>query len=101
MSSPYPSNMKCPNCGRPNVYYIWQSKQYVAKCYNCGQYITADEMRSEFAKATTPQTNADRIRSMTDEELAEFVWNVESSGKFYGPRGRKLWLDWLKQEASE
>ena len=64
------------------------------KCPNCDCVIHVDE-------TPKPQTHADRIRSMTDEELAEFVWNVESSGKFYGPRGRKLWLDWLKQEASE
>ena len=96
MSSPYPSNMKCPNCGRPNVYYIWQSKQYVAKCYNCGQYITADEMRSEFAKATTPQTNADRIRSMTDEELANILNFMFVAYDFRNPADI---LEWLRQEA--
>ena len=47
------------------------------------------------------QTNADRIRSMTDEELAEWVWGAESAGRAYGPRGKKAWLDWLKQECEE
>ena len=58
------------------------------------------------------QTNADRIRSMTDEELAEFINDV-----FYtlavkpgmcdvcdndGVNNcRECWLDWLKQEVSE
>lgn len=43
-------------------------------------------------------TNADRIRAMTDEELADWVWGVETAGRAYGPRGKKAWLDWLKQE---
>ena len=47
------------------------------------------------------QTNADRIRSMTDEELAEWVWSAECAGRAYGPRGKQAWLDWLKQEASD
>lgn len=45
------------------------------------------------------QTHADRIRSMTDEELAIWVWNAESAGRAYGPRWKKAWLDWLQQEA--
>ena len=48
-----------------------------------------------------PQTNADRIRSMSDEKLAEWVWGAETAGRAYGPRGKKAWLDWLKQEVSE
>lgn len=48
-----------------------------------------------------PITNADLIRAMTDEELAEWAWGVETAGRAYGPRGKKAWLDWLKQEASE
>ena len=53
---------------------------------------------------TVEPTNADRIRSMTDEEMAELL--VSTDGDF--PPNcedvpvRKLeayWLDWLKQEA--
>ena len=55
------------------------------------------------------RTNADRIRAMTDEELAEFLWsignnpatgNVYLNGKliFFDGDGNG-WLDWLKQEA--
>ena len=53
------------------------------------------------------KTNADRIRSMTDEELAVYIARRTISlpdgitcdgyvplDKFY-----QLWLDWLKQEA--
>ena len=46
-----------------------------------------------------PQTNADRIRAMTDEEMADFLIGVAQRGGV--PCGEKLlrWLDWLKQEA--
>lgn len=52
-------------------------------------------------------TNADKIRAMSDEELAEFVSGVEAeairrAGLFITTgdikRGKDGWLDWLKQE---
>ena len=59
-------------------------------------------------------TNADRIRSMTDEELAKWMSANATNyacHKFseigviekYGDNGliSKLWLDWLKQEGGE
>lgn len=56
------------------------------------------------------KTNADRIRAMTDEELADFLWSIGSNpvtGNYY-LNGKLLffcgngngWLDWLKQEVS-
>ena len=53
------------------------------------------------------QTNADRIRAMTDEELAETLclagcnkcdWN-QICGKSNERDCENDWLDWLKQEA--
>ena len=47
-----------------------------------------------------PQTNADRIRSMTDEELAEFISDkARNFGEEY--EGYMSALDWLKEEASD
>ena len=55
-----------------------------------------------------PQTNADRIRSMTDEEMAEFFRNTtfcDSCFIFKNECGtekyscKQRWIDWLKQEA--
>ena len=54
------------------------------------------------------QSNADRIRSMTDEELAEmfiriqydvahYVSNANANLQF--PSSPGLWLNWLKKEA--
>lgn len=46
------------------------------------------------------QTNADRIRSMTDEELAEFIsGKARTFGEEY--EGYMSALDWLKEEADE
>ena len=48
------------------------------------------------------QTNADRIRSMTDEELAKKMSGLESfaltCGGGWPP---EKWLDWLRKEANE
>ena len=47
---------------------------------------------------TKPKTNADRIRAMSDEELA--VWMAECNA--YGERAdASQWLPWLKQPAEE
>lgn len=59
---------------------------------------------------TAPWTNADAIRDMTDEELAEFITGVEAeairrAGLFITvgdiQRGKESWLDWLQQPATE
>lgn len=55
------------------------------------------------------KSNADRIRTMTDEELADKFEEVQlQTVKAYGNdhlllKGelRKYWLDWLRQEAEE
>ena len=43
-------------------------------------------------------TNADKIRAMTDEELAEYLHGLEW-GRF--PLTKSRWLDWLKQEVAD
>ena len=46
-------------------------------------------------KTNMPQTNADRIRSMTDEELAECLYEIGYNG-WSAPEGT---LEWLQQPA--
>lgn len=57
-----------------------------------------------------PQTNADRIRSMSDEELADFLWSIgQNPGGWNYINGKPIfhtgkgngWLDWLRQEAKK
>ena len=44
-----------------------------------------------------PITNAERIRSMSDEEFSHFLFGIQGV-----PASRpKEWLDWLRQEAKE
>ena len=43
-------------------------------------------------------TNADRIREMSDDELAKFMCHVDCA---FCHIGLNDWLDWLKQEAKE
>ena len=47
--------------------------------------------------APEPQTNADRIRAMSDEELAKFL-EYEGGGACAEVCG---WLDWLQQPSKE
>lgn len=52
-----------------------------------------------YKKFTHKKTNADRIRAMTDEELAEFISDkARTFGEEY--EGYMSALDWLKQEVS-
>ena len=48
----------------------------------------------------TKATNADRIRSMTDEELAEFINMVWGNGRA-SRHPSNGWEEWLKEEAGE
>jgi len=57
------------------------------------------------------QTNADRIRAMTDEELAEWFIKIQDDVADYYDGGHAVapelptmknsWLEWLKQEAEK
>ena len=42
-------------------------------------------------QATPPRTNADRIRSMSDEELAKWICDILDDDCF------KEWVNWLQQ----
>lgn len=64
------------------------------------------EIREWLDRKNKPQTNADRIRSMTDEELAQVVRNPCDIVDHYPAGwckerncGYKCALEWLKQEA--
>ena len=58
-------------------------------------------------RISKPLTNGDRVRSMTDEELAEWKAGGDQCPptQFFGdydcishPSCKDCWLDWLKQE---
>lgn len=47
----------------------------------------------------TPPTNADRIRGMSDEELAEFLWEQNGSNRYW--KSVDKYVDWLQQPAKD
>ena len=59
-------------------------------------------------RISNPKTKADRIRSMSDEELAEWIVAIIAQETIYSARKvptpdyaiemRQRWLDWLRQE---
>ena len=94
------------------------SSMFCAKIYQCKN---ADWCARDFNPKTNgapscfePMTNADKIRQMSDEELAKFIDSVSDSYYKEGytkewdnpimsdyPAGVPNWLDWLKQEVSD
>ena len=88
------------------------------KCWGAGRVHGGDE-NSTWSKTCedchgigfvrVPMTNADRIRAMTDEELAEFLDDVQYREWEYrqeNPREKGYfqscvegWLNWLQQPA--
>lgn len=61
-------------------------------------FIPDDDMPQEPPK----QTNADRIRSMNDEELAEFLWDEWMDRIICGKMDTKeSMLKWLKKEVED
>lgn len=73
----------------------------------CGLSYDGDNCRRI---RTVKPTNADRIRSMTDEELAEFLYNVWKEQDTFSKEvcercgdtdigcQPNCWLDWLRRE---
>lgn len=79
-----------------------------------GVIVTGNHGATFIDTEEKPQTNADRIRAMTDEELAEFLIQdgdcpPERRYPDSCPNRDRVtpkvccdcWLDWLKQEAKE
>ena len=62
----------------------------------------------DYPKTYKPQTNADKIRAMSDEELAWYLmlWRCEAVARHNGvsneyPDAQKNILNWLQQPAGE
>lgn len=66
-------------------------------CPSPGCPLFGDCLSEREGNSKPPMTNADRIRAMSDEELAEFLDNEQ--GWAAPPEGETL--AWLKQPAKE
>ena len=80
----------------------------VDPCYECHNEFMANTTKP-FFKSAKPQTNADRIRSMDDEELGRFLANIRNEitcviSGIYGCEEDscdKCWLEWLRTEVED
>ena len=84
-------------------------------CDNCEKYPCDDNAIKlmkycpVYSPKPKPQTNADHIRSMTDEEIADFLCDIGECDRrcpakigdciFSDSTCRQAWLEWLKGEA--
>lgn len=72
-------------------------------CWRCKFNKECDGLKIRSCKDFLPRTNGDHLREMTDEELAHFFYNLDSTmiAKDLPPHiapSKEEWLDWLKQE---
>ena len=99
---------------------IMRSKGYKRSNVKCGSCVghcmceePGDSPLSCPDRLVPGQTNADRIRAMSDEELAELIvkhhpmyaWNKQVRKIYFGfddhrkDNPQRAWLEWLKQPA--
>ena len=79
------------------------------KCHSCmGKYYDGVLQGAPTKYIKKPQTNADRIRAMSDEELAKLLSNDARACpdrivrcEDYGNNCERCWSGWLKQPAEE
>ena len=85
---------QCP-CGcKDNLYFSMRVHDKVMlRCGNCTRHFPVIDAERKIHRAIT---NADDVRSMSDEELAELFVNVcnERNNDVLA----SAWLDWLKSE---
>ena len=98
--------MKCKKCQSENLIMRTNAKNPNATeviCGDCGawqKFIGKDEIRLfEIRTSAQPKipTNADRIRSMNDEELARFLWEQNGSNRYW--KSVDKYVDWLQSPA--
>lgn len=90
--------------------FMEQYKSIDTECvYSNGiEYVPIFRMKQWFEHLKVkPKTNADIIRSMTDEELAEEIVKCVLADLFRlnvigtRPNTKEEWLEWLKEETGE
>lgn len=92
-------------------------KSYADYCFSCqdyNHYEPTESVKRKRSRIQKPKTNADRIRAMTDDELAELLDDIAESAYSEGysketdepymspyPPTKSAWGNWLKQEAAD
>lgn len=95
------------DCSNRNSFGYCKTTVCINEHYQQEQWGSPSTTNKSESVVKKPQTRADRIRSMTDEELAEFLRVVGGCGPCHDqaycksrPRCEdNCWLDWMRQEA--
>lgn len=108
------ANLICPKCGNGNYmrHLVGENVgELNVKCINCNSCFKLSDFYRMVGKAEAyTMTNADRIRSMTDDELADFmIYHAACTGLVDESKCLvtdaslcdRCWLDWLKAEGGE
>ena len=94
--------MNCPTCKKHDE-FVFEENIKVWRCDRCHERFIIKPRRTncdaseEFIRVAT--TNADKIRSTSDEELARFLWEQNGGNRYW--KSVEKYLDWLKQPARE
>lgn len=90
--------MKCKNCN--HLGYLFDGDQVSERVW-CGNIADSPDLDIERdCDHYSPMTHADRIRSMTDEELADFLVTVETFGYHdQSISGTYEMIEWLLAES--
>ena len=109
--------LPCPFCGGESLLRdryingVANTKHYIRECRYCKATFAhwfrsikkANEAWNRRADhlpdATKMVSNADRIRSMSDEELAMFLWEQNGGNRYW--KSFEKYLNWLQQPVKE
>ena len=91
----------CQHCwNNPMATDVWTNKTVTVDRVEAKPFGNGIDVCPVCGKSSTivkPITRGDRIRAMSDEELANWLWAyADGSGKT-----PPQWLGWLKQEATD
>ena len=98
------------DCSNRNSFGYCKTTVCINELYKRGQWGLPSTTNKPESVVIKQQTNADRIRAMTDEELAEWltmterrvIKNALSKPYMYTDEQLKAdWLDWLRQEGDD
>lgn len=59
--------------------------------------IAPEPPKEEAYRDFKPITNYTRLVAKSPKELVEWINSVESDARYYGPKGKDVWLKWLQE----
>ena len=78
--------------------------EHEGDCFNCSSSQYMYRCKPDVCQSAVPMTNADRIRSMSDEELLDFMTKMIGNAvmcSFFETKPEFCSLEWLRRPAEE